>query len=341
MLDNSNGQNPTSPVPAVDPNLNPVDNATAPLSPQPLVDEMATDISDLDNNPAAVVMNDAAGPAMPPAAPVNNQPAVAEDMFGGIPSLATEKAAPAAPQLPEANQFAGRPAKKSSIVGILLIVVIIIALIGGALAAYNFWSNSNSTEEDVLEESMELEEDIASYDFPVEEDLFEVDMLPLEDDLLGFDEELFGIGFDEMADDIILPPLSGDLVDLEEEIDVLEYEEINEEEIILDELIEEEGELELEEELIAEEESDLEGEILDDLAPGEDLDSDGFTNEEELTLGTDPYKADTDNDGLNDREEVMTYSTDPLDEDSDGDGYLDGAEVEAGYNPNGPGELVE
>lgn len=72
-----------------------------------------------------------------------------------------------------------------------------------------------------------------------------------------------------------------------------------------------------------------------------DSDLDGLSDEEELTLGTDPNKLDTDNDGLTDREEIRVYGTDPLNQDTDGDGYPDGQEVKAGYNPKGPGKLFE
>lgn len=72
-----------------------------------------------------------------------------------------------------------------------------------------------------------------------------------------------------------------------------------------------------------------------------DDDGDGITNKQELAIGTDPFNPDSDNDGLFDKEEVVTYSTDPLNEDSDGDTYLDGAEVKSGYNPSGPGELLQ
>ena len=41
-----------------------------------------------------------------------------------------------------------------------------------------------------------------------------------------------------------------------------------------------------------------------------------------------------------DKVEVNIYNTDPLDSDTDKDGYQDGAEVKSGYNPNGPGELL-
>ncbi len=72
-----------------------------------------------------------------------------------------------------------------------------------------------------------------------------------------------------------------------------------------------------------------------------DSDGDGLTNAEELEAGTSATKADTDADGLGDREEVKVYGTDPRRTDTDGDGFLDGAEVDAGYNPNGPGKLLE
>ncbi|MCX6785420.1 MAG: hypothetical protein NTZ18_01040 [Candidatus Komeilibacteria bacterium] len=71
-----------------------------------------------------------------------------------------------------------------------------------------------------------------------------------------------------------------------------------------------------------------------------DSDGDGLTNVEEQALGTNPNSADSDNDGLSDREEVKVYKTDPLNPDTDSDGYLDGAEVKAGYNPNGTGKLL-
>jgi hypothetical protein len=70
-----------------------------------------------------------------------------------------------------------------------------------------------------------------------------------------------------------------------------------------------------------------------------DSDSDGLTDAEEKTLGTNINIIDTDNDGLSDYEEVKIYRTNPLSADTDGDGYLDGAEVKGGYDPNGPGKL--
>ena len=64
-----------------------------------------------------------------------------------------------------------------------------------------------------------------------------------------------------------------------------------------------------------------------------DPDSDNLTNSEELVAGTDPTKADTDNDGLNDGAEVKTHTTNPTVADTDGDGVNDGAEITAGTNP--------
>lgn len=72
-----------------------------------------------------------------------------------------------------------------------------------------------------------------------------------------------------------------------------------------------------------------------------DSDSDGLSDAQEAGLGTSATMSDTDEDGLFDREEVEVYSTDPLNPDSDGDTYLDGAEVKGGYDPNGPGKLLQ
>ncbi len=73
----------------------------------------------------------------------------------------------------------------------------------------------------------------------------------------------------------------------------------------------------------------------------QDSDGDGLTNEQEIDAGTSVSKADTDNDGLGDREEVQVYGTDPRRADTDGDTYADGVEVDGGYNPNGPGKILE
>ncbi|MBK9054167.1 MAG: protein kinase [Chloroflexi bacterium] len=58
-----------------------------------------------------------------------------------------------------------------------------------------------------------------------------------------------------------------------------------------------------------------------------DDDGDGLSNNQELTLGTDPNKADTDGDGLSDGQEVNQHGTDPKKLDSDGDTLSDGDEV--------------
>ncbi|MHA1841517.1 MAG: thrombospondin type 3 repeat-containing protein, partial [Candidatus Heimdallarchaeota archaeon] len=74
------------------------------------------------------------------------------------------------------------------------------------------------------------------------------------------------------------------------------------------------------------------------LTSGLDSDSDGLTDEYEISIGTDPNNSDSDNDGLNDGEEVFYgadgYITDPLDADSDDDGLLDGQEHSYNTNPN-------
>lgn len=64
-----------------------------------------------------------------------------------------------------------------------------------------------------------------------------------------------------------------------------------------------------------------------------DSDNDGLYDAEEEKLGTNPEKADTDGDGLNDSSEVDVYDTDPLSTDTDGDGVSDYDEVKE-YNTN-------
>ena len=70
-----------------------------------------------------------------------------------------------------------------------------------------------------------------------------------------------------------------------------------------------------------------------------DSDFDGLSDEEENELGTNIHMADTDSDGLLDKEEVMIYNTNPLIADTDGDGFTDGDEIKNGYNPNGDGKF--
>jgi len=71
-----------------------------------------------------------------------------------------------------------------------------------------------------------------------------------------------------------------------------------------------------------------------------DTDGDGLKDNEETLFNTNPLKADTDDDGLSDYQEIQLYETNPLKVDTDGDTYPDGEEVKNGYNPNGPGKLL-
>jgi hypothetical protein len=71
-----------------------------------------------------------------------------------------------------------------------------------------------------------------------------------------------------------------------------------------------------------------------------DQDLDGLSDSEEAKYGTSPTSADTDNDGLLDKDEITIFHTDPLKADTDGDGHPDGLEVRNGYNPNGEGKLI-
>ncbi|WP_041973793.1 chitobiase/beta-hexosaminidase C-terminal domain-containing protein [Geobacter sp. OR-1] len=75
-----------------------------------------------------------------------------------------------------------------------------------------------------------------------------------------------------------------------------------------------------------------------------DLDGDGLINLQEYLKGTDPRKADSDNDGLNDYKEVMVFHTiangsTPQSADSDGDSVQDATDPDPiHYNPYGLSE---
>ncbi|OJI07627.1 hypothetical protein BK004_00885 [bacterium CG10_46_32] len=71
-----------------------------------------------------------------------------------------------------------------------------------------------------------------------------------------------------------------------------------------------------------------------------DTDQDGLSDAQEFSNGTNPRLVDSDNDGLSDWEEIAIFGTNPLNVDSDGDSYVDGQEVQNGYNPLGPGKLL-
>jgi uncharacterized protein YegL len=65
----------------------------------------------------------------------------------------------------------------------------------------------------------------------------------------------------------------------------------------------------------------------------EDNDVDGLTNLQEQQYKVNPLTADSDGDGLSDKDEIFTYKTDPNNSDTDGDGIPDGREVANGSNP--------
>ena len=70
--------------------------------------------------------------------------------------------------------------------------------------------------------------------------------------------------------------------------------------------------------------------------PLADNDLDGLVNEIERDWGTDPTDPDTDNDNLSDNQEVTWKKSDPLDSDTDNDGLNDFNEVLKGTNPRVP-----
>ena len=68
----------------------------------------------------------------------------------------------------------------------------------------------------------------------------------------------------------------------------------------------------------------------------EDFDTDGLSNGQEYEIGTRPYSSDTDGDNLKDGDEVNTYFTDPLKVDTDKDGLDDDDEIYFGTDPKDP-----
>lgn len=67
---------------------------------------------------------------------------------------------------------------------------------------------------------------------------------------------------------------------------------------------------------------------IKDYEMNNDYDSDGLSNKEELKAGTNIYKKDTDNDGINDYIEINKLNTDPLISDE----IKDGVKIFYGYN---------
>ncbi|MGH8055961.1 MAG: hypothetical protein ACREOH_01800 [Candidatus Entotheonellia bacterium] len=97
-------------------------------------------------------------------------------------------------------------------------------------------------------------------------------------------------------------------------------------------------------------ESNFSNEITYDTVTA-DTDRDGITDRDEVDYyGTDPYKADTDGDGLTDGAEVRLWGSawngdadrdgiiNLLDPDSDNDGFSDGTEVQLASNPLDSGD---
>ena len=79
--------------------------------------------------------------------------------------------------------------------------------------------------------------------------------------------------------------------------------------------------------------SHLGGVLSKDIDDNTDSDKDTLTDKKEEELGTNPYSADSDNDGLPDQYEINESKTDPLKSDSDNDGLNDGDELDLSLDP--------
>ncbi|GEM_PF-6936653 len=64
-----------------------------------------------------------------------------------------------------------------------------------------------------------------------------------------------------------------------------------------------------------------------------DADKDGLSNIEEYQAKTNPKKADTDSDGISDKDEIIKTKTNPNQVDTDGGGLSDQEEIKKGTNP--------
>lgn len=66
-----------------------------------------------------------------------------------------------------------------------------------------------------------------------------------------------------------------------------------------------------------------------------------YPSKEEVEKNAEIHKAtDSDLDGVSNYDEVILYGSDPNEKDSDNDGFNDKAEIDNGFNPAGPGDLV-
>jgi RHS repeat-associated protein len=65
-----------------------------------------------------------------------------------------------------------------------------------------------------------------------------------------------------------------------------------------------------------------------------DCDHDGVSDAFEIARGSNPFSADTDNDGLSDHDELLVYFTDPRRADTEGDGMPDAWEIQYGLTPS-------
>lgn len=72
---------------------------------------------------------------------------------------------------------------------------------------------------------------------------------------------------------------------------------------------------------------------IDNIMLSDDYDNDKLSLEQEYEWSTNPFLADTDEDGLSDYDEINIYMTSPVKYDSDDDGMGDGTEINCGLNP--------
>lgn len=86
--------------------------------------------------------------------------------------------------------------------------------------------------------------------------------------------------------------------------------------------------------VIIDNDNDLTAETLPESDYDFDYDGDGLTNKEEIDLGTDFFRTDTDSDGLTDFDEVRTHGSDPLKFSTSDDGISDLVKALKGFDFN-------